>query len=37
MKLYYIEQLGGWEKAQKEHFDANALFDKIYSEIVAIN
>lgn len=34
MKLYSIDQFGGWDKAQKEHFNAGALFDKIYSEIV---
>lgn len=34
MKLYSIDQFGGWDKAQKEHFNAGAIFDQIYSEIV---
>jgi sulfate transport system substrate-binding protein len=34
MKLYSIDQFGGWDKAQKKHFNAGALFDQIYSEIV---
>ncbi|MDB2550830.1 sulfate ABC transporter substrate-binding protein, partial [Rickettsiales bacterium] len=37
IKLYTIKQLGGWEKAQKEHFDAGALFDQIYRQIVRNN
>ncbi|MFT4718085.1 MAG: sulfate/thiosulfate-binding protein [Rickettsiales bacterium] len=34
IKLYSISKLGGWEKAQKEHFNSGALFDQIYHEIV---
>jgi sulfate/thiosulfate-binding protein len=34
MKLYSIDQFGGWDKAQKEHFNAGAIFDQIYGEIV---
>lgn len=35
IKLYSINQLGGWKKAQKDHFDSGALFDIIYKEIVS--
>jgi sulfate/thiosulfate-binding protein len=31
VKLFTIdEEFGGWEKAQKEHFDDGGIFDKIY-------
>jgi sulfate transport system substrate-binding protein len=34
IKLYSIRDFGGWEKAQKKHFDSGALFDQIYNNIV---
>jgi sulfate transport system substrate-binding protein len=32
VKLFTIDEVfGGWRKAQKEHFDDGASFDKIYT------
>jgi sulfate/thiosulfate transport system substrate-binding protein len=28
--LFYIDMLGGWQKAQKKHFDDGGIFDRIY-------
>jgi len=30
LKLYTIEDVGGWTKAQKDHFSDGGVFDKIY-------
>ena len=31
LQLFTIDELGGWQKAQKKHFDDGGVFDKIYT------